>query len=149
MKLWIIPLAFLICSDMLLAQQEIISEEIISHDRQSFELPASGAPSEVKSISANIRLSHGFVNAEFDEDIQIVMGSDLFEIELNTEYSRALQYTVSDMEGIIFNQGRFVGRKSIDFTRREVGRYAIYLFAGTTVVKAFTVEKHIPVQEAF
>jgi hypothetical protein len=149
MKLWIISLAYLIWSGMLLAQEEISYEEVIEHDLQSFEVPASGELSEVKLLSANITLSTGFVNSEFEDVIDVVMGSDFYEIELKTEYPRALQFTVSDMEGIIFNQGRFVGQKSIDFERRLTGRYAIYLFAGTTVVKAFTVEKHIPVQAAF
>ena len=149
MKLRIIPLACLICSGMLIAQQEISYEEAINHARQSFEISASGEPDEVKSLSANINLSHGFVNSEFDEAIEVIMGTDLFQIDIKTEYPKALQYTVSNMEGIIFNQGRFVGRKSLDFAQRQVGRYAVYLFAGTTVVKAFTVEKLIPVQSAF
>jgi hypothetical protein len=149
MKLWIFPLAYLICSSMLFAQQEINYEEVLDRDRQSFEIPASGEPSAVKSLSANITVSYGFVNSDFDEEIEVVMGSELFEIDLRTDYPRALQYTVSDMDGIIYNQGRFVGQKSIDFTRRDNGGYAVYLFAGTTVVKAFTIEKHIPIQAAF
>ena len=147
MKYLISPLFYLLGLACLSGQSHVGISGVESADKvkESIVNPAD----QGIVLSSQLILSHGFINSEFNSTIEISKGTDDGDIAINADYERPLQYTVSNIEGIILNRGKFVGRKNIPFVRLSEGRYVVYLFAGTTVVKAFTVIKQLTPYAAF
>ena len=94
-------------------------------------------------------MSSGFYNSEFVETIDIAAGENPSYINLTTAYLKPLQYTVSDVEGIILDRGRFIGAEDLNFSRRREGNYAVYIFAANDVVRAFIVSKNAETVQVF
>ena len=104
---------------------------------------------ETKTLSAQISISAGFVNSVFEDEIDITLGESPLEIDLITTYLKPLQYTISNVEGIILDRGRFIGSEDLDFTRKQEGKYAVYIFAADRIVRAFMVSKNTDISTVF
>ncbi|NND34369.1 MAG: hypothetical protein HKN76_17425 [Saprospiraceae bacterium] len=150
MKYLIFPVCC-ICSIVLLSAQ---TDTLLSYNNNRIIQPPEGLSDPVIDqadliISPHLSLSQGFVHSEFEANVEARKGTDDNDIEIKTDYSNAMQYTVGNMEGIILSQGRFKGLKEISFAKLHDGRYVVYIFAGTTIVKAFAVEKQMSNYAAF
>ncbi|MBK8502988.1 MAG: hypothetical protein IPL46_12690 [Saprospiraceae bacterium] len=104
---------------------------------------------EAEILSAHISVSTGFVNSAFQDEFEITLGETPMESDLITPYLKPLQYTVSNVEGIILDRGRFIGTEDLDFTRRQEGKYAVYIFAADRIVRAFMVSKNAEISNVF
>jgi len=150
MKYAIILLA-LLCSASMLISQDSESESLPA---LAFVYPAKADFLAVKDeenelLTADLALSSGFIDTEFVGEIDILPGIDQFEIDISTDYLKPLQYTVSNVEGIILDRGRFVGIEDLSFSRYDPGSYAVYVFAARKVVRAFVVEKVVEAEKVF
>lgn len=140
MKLIIFPALILMCLGVTFGQQQEMSSAVaLGHDFKN--LLADSMQVEIQLLNDQLAVSTGFADSEFSEDLNIVEGEVPEEIDLTTSYLKPLQYTVSNVEGIILDRGRFVGEKSLNFSRRTEGDYAVYIFAATKVVRAFMVSR--------
>ena len=102
-----------------------------------------------RALSTQISVSNGFINSAFEAEIEITLGEAASEIDLITTYLKPLQYTVSNVEGIILDRGRFIGSEDLDFSRKQEGRYAVYIFAADRIVRAFMVSKNTEIATVF
>ena len=113
------------------------------------DLVAANSEEEIRILSDYLAVSSGFYNSEFVETIDIAAGENPSYINLTTAYLKPLQYTVSDVEGIILDRGRFIGAEDLNFSRRREGNYAVYIFAANDVVRAFIVSKNAETVQVF
>ena len=112
-----------------------------SENRAYVDLVGNSSDEEIMVLSDYLAVSAGFYDSEFVETIHIDSAENPSHLILNTSYLKPLQYTVSDVEGIILNRGRFIGSEDLNFSRRVEGNYAVYIFAANRVVRAFMVSK--------
>lgn len=103
---------------------------------------------EVDILSDILSVSSGFVDSEFSDPIFLASGESPEDIVISTTYLKPLQYTISNVEGIILHRGRFIGEQGLDFSRRIEGAYAVYIFAANRVVRAFIVSKEPIIQSS-
>lgn len=129
-----IPAFFLILSGFIAGQDD---------DRPMSELLALGhdVTGEVYVFNDHLAVSAGFADSEFFDSIGIQPGESSSDLLLKTSYLKPLQYTISNVEGIILDRGRFIGEQDLDFSRKTEGDYAVYIFAANRVVRAFMVSK--------
>lgn len=119
-----------------------ISTEVVNEE--SFLAYENTSPNDdTELISAELALSSGFYDKDFEAKLIVSGGIDPLQIEIDTEYKRALQYTVSDIEGIIYRKGKFLSNSTLDFNSLRPGRYAVFVFAGRRIIRAFMVEKNL------
>ncbi len=88
-----------------------------------------------------LEVSTGFTDPTFDYDIHLYPNPVQYELSIDTEFDRTLQYTLSNMEGRIMARRKFVGEDKLDLSRMSPGTYAVYFFRGHKIVKALLIEK--------
>ena len=150
MQVRLITLIFLYISTLGIAQDQpspSASESIL--EVSYVDLKSKYDDAETKTLSTQIAVSAGFVNSAFEDEIAIALGETPMEIDLITTYLKPLQYTVSNVEGIILDRGRFIGSEDLDFTRKKEGKYAVYIFAADRIVRAFMVSKNSEASAVF
>ncbi len=105
-------------------------------------------PSRARSVVADhtiettsaLKLSEGYVNMDSSDGL-IVSKKDAYQISIVSSKARPLQYTVCNIDGRIRLKGKIRESGSIDLQKLNSGIYAVYLFSGKNILKAFHVEK--------
>lgn len=140
MRLIIFPALILMFLGVTFGQQhEMTTTNALDNDLK--DLIVDNMQVEIQLFNDQLVVSTGFIDSEFTEYLNIVEGEVPEEINLTTSYLKPLQYTVSNVEGVILDRGRFIGEESLNFGRRTEGDYAVYIFAATKVVRAFMVSR--------
>ncbi len=88
-------------------------------------------------------ISDGFTDFDFEGSVSMAVADEDQVLTINTDYPGLLQYTVSNLEGIILRKRKFAREDWLDLQRLAPGSYAIYFFAGHRIVKALIVEKKL------
>ncbi|MDH3649063.1 MAG: T9SS type A sorting domain-containing protein [Saprospiraceae bacterium] len=86
-------------------------------------------------------VSTGFTDPEFGFDIDLYPNPARYELTIESDFDKTLQYTMSNLEGRILAKRKFVGKDQLDMSHMIPGVYAIYFFRGHKIVKALLVEK--------
>lgn len=135
MKLLFIPMLFLLLSGFIQGQN---GDSVNPNFSGILEQEAE---TDVHFLSEHLVVSTGFLDSQFEDSVEIHPGESPADLVLTTSYLKPLQYTVSNVEGIILKRGRFIGEENLDFSRRSEGDYAVYIFAANRVVRAFMVSR--------
>ena len=119
---------------MSMAQVQV---ELAAH-KEAVEVLAS-PNSDNTDLPYEINLSEGFVHADFDYtvDIDILDGNQL---SIETDFPKTLQYSISNLEGIILRKGKIYGSAAVDLARLRPRSYAVYVFQGKKIVRALMID---------
>ncbi len=91
-------------------------------------------------LSPQISVTQGYVNDEFDDVVDIAVPLRPSQLRFVSGSLKPVQYTISDVEGVIKIRGRFIGQEFLDLNRLPDGQYAIYFFVGKEVMRALLVD---------
>ncbi len=91
----------------------------------------------------DLTVSSGFTNEDFEHFV-LIQASGSEELLIKTDAEKTLQYTLSDVDGIIFRKGQFRKEQLVKLESMSAGTYALYIFRGHRVVRAVLVEKRLP-----
>ncbi|MCB0685118.1 MAG: hypothetical protein KDC53_01300 [Saprospiraceae bacterium] len=141
MKLIIFPAVLFLCFSFTFAQLHAPVESDTQESQPYINFLSDDEHDEIEILSDQLAVTRGFIDSEFSENIEIDLGDTPGEINLHTTYLKPLQYTVSNVEGVILDRGRFIGEEELRFSRRSEANYAVFIFAGTRVVRAFLVSR--------
>ena len=86
-----------------------------------------------------ISFSEGFTDSSFHHQMALNVTED-HRLSIETDFPRTLQYSISNVEGIIFRKGKFYGSGMVNLSSLKNGSYAVYFFAGKKIVRALMIE---------
>ena len=97
------------------------------------------AVAETLSLERLISFSEGFTDSSFHHHLALNVTED-HRLSMETDFPRTLQYSISNVEGIIFRKGKFYGSGLVNLSSLRDGSYAVYFFAGNKIVRALMIE---------
>lgn len=86
-------------------------------------------------------LPGGYINTNFNFDIEVRPDLDKSAIAIQTSFNRTLQYTLSTVEGRILSKGKVIREAELNVSRLAEGSYVMYFFRGHRVVKAILLDR--------
>ena len=135
MRRTLTPLLVLLVSTLSIAQTQptlaALTDEV-----------ALAAHSEDVEMDASKLLSHseGFTDSSFTHQLLMTLNAEQL-LEFETDCPRTLQYSISNVEGIILRKGKFYQQGMVNIGSLRPGSYAVYFFAGKRIVRAFMIDR--------
>ncbi len=89
-----------------------------------------------------VSFSEGFTDSTFHHHQLLMSVSSEQYLSMETDFPKTLQYSVSNVEGIILRKGKFYQQGMVNIANLKQGSYAIYFFAGKRIVRALMFERN-------